>query len=66
MQLKSDEDVQRELSALENRLTELTGKLPALEAESLRLHSALLRQQQYLPQDAQVGVDHNQQARRFC
>ena len=58
VQLVSDNEVQRELSALETRMRELDRERPAMEAENVRLHSALLRQAQFLPESVHVSCLH--------
>ena len=49
MQLAMEDSVQQEVTALEKRLMELEARRPDMEAQNLRLHSALLRQAQFLP-----------------
>ena len=49
MQLALEDGVQREVTALEKRLAELEARRPDMLRENLRLHSALLRQAQFLP-----------------
>ena len=56
LQLISQDQVQRELTALDKRLRGLTDQQrPAIEAENLRLHLTLLQQAQFLPDDLNVG-----------